>query len=187
MHSNDVKAERHKMIDPRMGQLTQQNAMLPGGPSTNTPYTALQSEGTPINTKSVYGDHVQNDQIYPQGLGTTAVNPTNVKPSGLLQFNPLGQRLNSQPFNMQQQPDASGNSPLTDQMESNRLAQYAMQKGLPTSAMGLTGMPAIPGGMPGDMPGTSGPQLMPGMPGEAGMIPCSTPHKLNQKKKGGKK
>ena len=91
------------------------------------------------------------------------------------------------PFNMQQQPDASGNSPFTDQMESNRLAQYAMQRGLPPSAMGLTGMPAIPGGMPGDMPGTSGPQLMPGMPGEAGMIPGSTPQKVNQKKKRGKK
>jgi hypothetical protein len=48
-------------------------------------------------------------------------------------------------------------------------------------------MPAIPGGMPSDMPGTSGPQLMPGMPGEAGMIPGSTPQKVNQKKKRGKK
>ena len=185
-NSNEAKTERHKMMDSRMGMITKQNAMMPGGPDTNTPFTALQSEGAPVASKSIYGDHEQNDSIYPQ-TGTASVNPTNVKPSGLLQFNPLGQRLNSQPFNMQQQPDASGNSPLTDQMESNRLAQYAMQKGLPPSAMGLTGMPAIPGGIPSDMPGTSGPQLMPGMPGEAGMIPGSTPRKVNQQKKRGKK
>ena len=186
-NSNEAKAARHKMMDSRMGMITKQNAMLPGGPDTNTPITALQSEAFPVQSKSVYLDHDQNDQIYPQ-TGTRSIDPTKINPSGLLQFNPLGQKLNGgQPFNMQQQPDASGNSPFTDQMESSRLAQYAMERGLPPSAMGLTGMPAIPGGMPSDMPGTSGPPLMPGMPGEAGMIPGSTPQKVNQKKKRGNK
>lgn len=178
------KGENHKMMDPRMGMIAKQNAVIPGGPENNNPMNVTSnSDNQMVQSKSIYNDFPQN---YPQ-MGTGVVNPEGVQPSGLLQFNPLGQRLNSQPFNMQQQPDASGNSPFTDQMESSRLAQYAMERGLPPSAMGLTGMPAIPGGMPNDMPGTNGPPLMPGMPGEAGMIPGSTPQKVNQKKKRGKK
>jgi len=178
------KGDNHKMMDPRMGMIAKQNSVMPGGPQNNNPMNVTSNTDNQLVTaKSIYNDFPQN---YPQ-MGTGVVNPEGIQNSGLLQFNPMGQQLNAQPFNMQQQPDASGNSPFTDQMESTRLAQYAMDRGLPPSAMGLTGMPAIPGGMPGDMPGTSGPQLMPGMPGESGMIPGSTPQKVNQKKKRGNK
>jgi len=178
------KGENHKMMDPRMGMIAKQNSVMPGGPQNNNPMNVTSnSDNQMVTAESIYRDFPQN---YPQ-MGTGLVNPEGVQTSKLPQFHPLGQRLNSQPYNMQQQFDTSGNSPITDQAESSRLAQYAMQKGMPPSAMGLTGMPAIPGGFPGDAPGTSGPQLMPGSPGEAGMIPGSTPQKLNQKKKGGKK
>ena len=183
------KGDNHKMMDPRMGQIAMQNAVMPGGPQNNNPMNVTSnSDNQRVKAQSIYKDF---EQDYPQ-MGTGVVNPEGVRPSDLLtnvgQRAVVGQKNNaSTPFNMQQQPDASGNSPFTDQMESSRLAQYAMQRGLPPSAMGLTGMPAIPGGMPGDMPGTSGPQLMPGMPGEAGMIPGSTPQKVNQKKKRGNK
>jgi hypothetical protein len=97
----------------------------------------------------------------------------------------MGQGKNGQvPYGMQQQPDTSGSGPNTDMMESMRLAQYADNAKLPGGAMGLQGMPAIPGGVPGDMPGSSGPPLM---PGNGGMVPGSTPQKTGQKKKGGKK
>ena len=192
-NSNDAKSARHKLIDPRMGQITKQNAMIPGGPDTNTPYTSLQSEGAPVNSVSIYGDHPQNDVIYPQ-IGTRSINPTNVPPGKLPQSNAPGQRLNAQPFNTQQQFDLSGRSPIADMQETSRLAMNA-QKELPKGGMGLQGVPAIPGGLPGDMPGTSGPQLMPGNPGmsmqamnpDAGaMVPGSTPQKKGQKKRGKK-
>jgi len=179
------KGDNHKMMDPRMGMIAQQNSVMPGGPQNNNPMNITSnSDNQLVTANSIYNDFPQN---YAQ-MGTGVVNPEQIQNSGLPQFHPMGQKNNAgMPFNMQQQPDASGNSPFTDQMESSRLAQYAMQRGLPPSAMGLTGMPAIPGGMPGDMPGTSGPQLMPGIPGEAGMIPGSTPQKVNQKKKRGNK
>ena len=65
---------------------------------------------------------------------------------------------------MQQQPDTSGVSMAADGMESGRQAQEAQQRGLFGGPMGLTGQPAVPGGMPGNMPGTSGPPMMQGMP-----------------------
>ncbi len=52
--------------------------------------------------------------------------------------------------------------------------------------MGLQGMPAVPGALPGDMGGTTGMPLMKGYQ-SAEMVPGSTPQKINQKKKGGKK
>ena len=64
--------------------------------------------------------------------------------------------------------------------------EFTDMKGLPGGAMGLQGMPAVPGGLPGDMPGTSGVPLMQGSP-SAEMTPGSTPQKVGQKKKGGKK
>ena len=68
------------------------------------------------------------------------------------------------PFGMQQQPDMAGVSPATDGMEAGRQAQAAQQRGLYAGPMGMMGQPAVPGGMPGNMPGTSGPPMMQGMP-----------------------
>ena len=49
--------------------------------------------------------------------------------------------------------------------------------------MGLIGGPPIPASVPGDVPGTMGPPLM---PGQQSIVPGSTPQKIG-KKKGGKK
>ena len=95
----------------------------------------------------------------------------------------------SAPYGMQMQPDSSGKSPMPDMMESSRLGMNA-QMGVPMGAMGYQGMPAVPGAFPSDMGGTSGPPLMPGMQSVedmASMVPGSTPQKVGQKKKGGKK
>jgi len=182
------KGDNHKMMDPRMGMIAQQNSVMPGGPQNNNPMNVTNnSDGQLVTANSIYNDFPQN---YPQ-MGTGTVNPESVGPSQLLssagQPFVMGQGKNGQvAYGMQQQPDTSGSGPNTDMMESMRLSQYADMKGLPGGAMGLQGMPAIPGAMPGDMPGTSGVPLMQGNP-SAEMIPGSTPQKINQKKKGGKR
>ena len=167
------------MMDPRMGMIAKQNAVMPGGPEGN-PYPVIQANGQGVQTASLYGDYAQN---YAQ-MGTAVVNPEQFGPSGLQQNFPIGRGKNAAtPYGMQQQLDMNGNSPMTDMMESQRLSMNA-QQGVPLGPMGYQGMPAIPGGVPGDMPGSSGPPLMPGNPG---MVPGSTPQKVGQKKKGGKK
>ena len=175
------KADRHKLINPNFGAIVKQNSLLPGGPDTNTPITSIQSKGVEVKSQSVYLDHEQNDSVYPQ-LGSRVLDPDKVNRSPVMQPNVAGQRLNAGFFNLQQQPDINGNSPVADMMEGGRLAMRA-DPALPKSPMGLAGMPAVPGGMPGNMPGTSGPPLMPGNPG---MVPGSTPQKIGKKKKGGK-
>ena len=182
------KGNNHKMMDPRMGTIAQQNAVMPGGPQNNNPLNVTNnSDGQLVTANSIYNDFPQN---YPQ-MGTATINPEGIAPSQLLssagQPFVMGQGKNGQiAYGMQQQPDTSGSGPNTDMMESMRLAQYAQMKGLPGGAMGLQGMPAVPGGMPGNMPGTTGAPLMQGNP-SAEMIPGSTPQKINQKKKGGKR
>ena len=86
---------------------------------------------------------------------------------------------------MQQQPNTSANAPTTDMMESSRLAQSVQMRGLPANAMGFAGSGPIPGALDPQMSG-SGPMLMQGNP-SAEMVPGSTPQKVGQKKKGGKK
>ncbi len=180
------KGDNHKMMDSRMGMIAKQNAVVPGGPQNFNPINVtVNTDGQQVQAKSIYNDFPQN---YPQ-MGTGMVNPEGISPSQLLtsagQPFVMGQGKNGQvPYGMQQQPDTSGSGPNTDMMESMRLAQYADNAKLPGGAMGLQGMPAIPGGVPGDMPGSSGPPLM---PGNGGMVPGSTPQKTGQKKKGGKK
>ncbi len=182
------KGDNHKMMDPRMGMIAQQNAVIPGGPQNNNPMNITNnSDGQVVQANSIYNDFPQN---YPQ-MGTGKVNPESIAPSKLLttagQPFVVGQGKNGQvPYGMQQQPDTSGSGTNTDLMESMRLAQYPAMQGMPGGAMGLQGMPAIPGAIPGNMPGTSGVPLMPGSP-SAEMIPGSTPQKINQKKTGGKK
>jgi hypothetical protein len=182
------KGDNHKMMDPRMGTIAQQNAVIPGGPQNNNPMNVTNnSDGQSVQANSIYNDFPQN---YGQ-MGTGMLNPEGVKPSQLLtqagQPFVVGQGKNSQvAYGMQQQPDTSGSGPNTDMMESTRLAQYADMKGLPGGAMGLQGMPAVPGGLPGNMQGTSGVPLMPGVQSAESMVPGSTMQKKGQKKKGGK-
>ncbi len=155
------KEENARILDPMRFKIAQQNAVIPGGPQNNAPDPVVQSSSNPISGTSIYNDFAQNYQQ----MGTAILNPINVKPSGLQQNFPMGQRLNAQPFNMQQQPDVSGVSMAPDGMESGRLASEAQKYGLNPGAMGMTGMPAqpAPGAFPGAFPGSSGPPMMPGM------------------------
>jgi len=184
-----------RMLDPQRFQVAKNMSVLPGGPQNNNPMNVTDNASPPITAPSIYGDYSQN---YTQ-MGSGAVNPMMVQNSGLPQNFPTGQKLNSQaPFGMQQQPDTSGVSTTTDEMESFRLGSEAANKGLNAGPMGLTGMPAqpAPGAFPGAFPGSSGQPLMPGMQSAeqaAGgmapqnsmnpMTPGSTPTKIKKKRK----
>ena len=187
------KEENARMLDPQRFQVTKNMPYVPGGPDNNNPMNVTDNNSPPINSQSIYGDFAQN---YPQ-MGTAMLNPIAVQNSGLQQNNPIGQRLNAQPFNMQPQPDTSGVSSMTDEMESSRLAGDAQKYGLMPGPMGMTGMPAqpAPGAFPGNFPGSSGPPMMQGMQSAeqaAGgmapqnsmnpMTPGSTPTKIKKKR-----
>ena len=178
--------ENSMMLDPQRQMIAKNMAVLPGGPENNNPMNVTDNASPEIQGTSIYGDYAQN---YPQ-MGTGMINPMNVQASGLTQFFPMGRGKNaSAPYGMQMQPESSGKSPMPDMMESSRLSMNA-QMGVPVGAMGYQGMPAVPGAFPRDMGGTSGPPLMPGMQSVedmASMVPGSTPQKVGQKKKGGKK
>jgi len=156
------KEQNARMLDPNRFQVTKNMPYVPGGPDNNNPMNVTDNASPTISAASIYGDYAQE---YPQ-MGTGMVNPMSVKNSGLQQSFPMGQRLNAQPFNMQQQPDTSGVSMTPDGMESGRLAGSAKQRGLQVGAMGMTGLPAqpAPGAFPGAFPGSSGPPMMQGMP-----------------------
>ena len=173
------KSQKNAMaLDPQRQMIAKNMAVLPGGPENNNPMNVTDNASPAIQATSIYGDYAQN---YGQ-MGTGMINPTGVQSSGLQQNFPMGRGKNSQaPYGMQQQPNTGANSPDTDVMESIRLGM-GVQKGLPTGAMGYQGMPAVPGSIPGQMPGMGG-QMLPTLDS---MVPGSTPQKTGQKKKGGK-
>lgn len=180
------KEQNARMLDPNRFKISQSNAVVPGGPQNNNPDPVIQSSGQPIEGRSIYNDFAQN---YSQ-MGTAMLNPMNVQNSGLQQNFPMGQRLNAQPFGTQQQPDTAGASMAPDGMESGRLASEAQKYGLNPGPMGMIGMAAqpAPGAFPPAFPGSSGPELMPGMASAeqaAGfmgpMTPGSTPTKIKKK------
>ena len=154
------KESNANMLDPNRFKIAKNMAVIPGGPENNNPMNVTDNASPPIQSQSIYGDFAQQ---YPQ-MGSGVLNPMMVPSSGLQQNFPLGQRNNGVPFGMQQQPDTSGVSMAPDGMESGRQAQEAQQRGLFGGPMGIMGQPAVPGGMPGNMPGTSGPPMMQGMP-----------------------
>ena len=154
------KQDNANILDPNRFKIAKNMAVIPGGPENNNPMNVTDNNSPPIQGTSIYGDYAQQ---YPQ-MGAGVLNPQMVPNSGLQQNFPLGQRNNGVPFGMQQQPDMSGVSPMTDGMESNRLGGEAKNRGLFAGPMGMMGQPAIPGGMPGNMQGTSGPPMMQGMP-----------------------
>ena len=155
------KEDNARMLDPNRFRIAHQNAVVPGGPQNNNPMNVTDNASPAIQATSIYGDYSQS---YPQ-MGSGAVNPMMVNPSGLQQNFPLGRGQNSVPFGMQPQPDTSGISMIPDGMESGRLAGEAKKYGLNVGAMGMTGMPAqpAPGAFPGAFPGSSGPPMMQGM------------------------
>ena len=154
------KRNNAQMLDPNRFRIAQQNAVVPGGPHNNNPMNVTDNASPVIQSQSIYGDMAQ---AYPQ-MGTGMVNPIAVQRSPLLQSTAPGRGANQIPYGLQQQPDTSGISMAPDGMESGRLAQEVQMRGVPAGPMGYQGMPAIPGGIPGNAPGTTGPQLMPGMP-----------------------
>ena len=188
------KEDNARVLDPNRFRIAQQNAVIPGGPQNNNPMNVTDNASPPIQATSIYGDYSQS---YAQ-MGSGAVNPMMVQPSGLQQNFPLGRGQNSVPFGMQQQPDTSGVSMMPDGMESGRLAGEAQKFGLNPGPMGMTGMPAqpAPGAFPPAFPGSSGPPMMQGMQSAeqaAGgmspqnsmnpMTPGSTPTKIKKKGK----
>ena len=157
------KEQNANILDPNRFKIAKSMAVIPGGPQNNNPMNVTDNNSPPITAQSIYGDHNQN---YPQ-MGSGMLNPMMVNNSGLQQNFPMGRMNNdSAPYGMQQQPDTSGVSMAPDGMESGRLATEAQERGLPgIGALGMQGMPATPapGAFPGAMPGSSGPELMPGM------------------------
>ena len=173
------KEKNSRALDPMRHQIAKNMSVMPGGPQNNNPMNVTDNASPAIQAKSIYGDF---DQNYPQ-MGTSMINPMGIGPSGLQQNMPMGRGKNAQaPYGMQPQPDVRPIVPTTDVMESTRLTM-GVQEGLPKGAMGYQGMPAIPGGIPGEMPGMGG-QMLPTLDS---MVPGSTPQKTGQKKKGGKK
>jgi hypothetical protein len=154
------KEQNAQMLDPMRFKVAKNMAVIPGGPENNNPMNVTDNASPAITAQSIYGDYNQN---YPQ-MGSAAVNPMAVQNSGLQQNFPMGRGKNAIPFGMQQQPDTAGVSQAPDGMESGRLAATAQARGLAAGPMGMQGLPAIPGGIPGNAQGTSGPNLMQGMP-----------------------
>ena len=177
------KAQQNAMaLDPQRQMIAKSMSVIPGGPENNNPMNVTDNASPAIQATSIYGDYAQN---YAQ-MGTGMINPMGVGPSGLQQNFPAGRGVNEfAPYGMQPQPNTSAIAPTTDMMESNRIGGEVSGRGLPANAMGFAGVSAVPGAMDPGMSG-SGPMLMQGHP-SAEMVPGSTPQKIGQKKKGGKK
>ena len=176
------KEQNSRALDPMRHQIAKNMSVMPGGPQNNNPMNVTDNASPAIQAKSIYGDF---DQNYAQ-MGTGMINPMGIGPSELLSKAGQGavtmRGKNAQaPYGMQPQPDTRPTVPTTDVMESTRLTM-GVQEGLPKGAMGYQGMPAIPGAIPGEMPGMGG-QMLPTLDS---MVPGSTPTKTGQKK-GGKK
>jgi hypothetical protein len=154
------KEENARMLDPQRFQIAKNMTVMPGGPENNNPMNVTDNASPPIQSPSIYGDYAQQ---YAQ-MGTGMVNPMMVPHSKLMESQTVGQGYNNIPYGMQQQPDISGVSMAPDGMESGRLANEAQADGLFAGPMGMMGQPAVPGGFPPNMLGTSGPPMMQGMP-----------------------
>ena len=173
------KEENSRALDPQRHMIAKNMAVMPGGPENNNPMNVTDNASPPIQAQSIYGDFSQN---YPQ-MGTGMINPMGIQRSPVMSTTPVMRGKNSQfLYGQQPQPDVRPTVPTTDVMESTRLTM-GVQEGLPKGAMGYQGMPAVPGGIPGEMPGMGG-QMLPTLDS---MVPGSTPQKTGQKKKGGKK
>jgi hypothetical protein len=162
------KKENAQMLDPTRFKISQQNAVVPGGPQNNNPMNVVGVGNQPASPNGIsqhpYGD---TGNFYPQ-MGADVLNPMQVGPSKLLSemggTYVMGQGLNGgAPFGLQQQPDTSGVSMAPDGMESGRLATEVQQRGVPAGPMGYQGMPAVPGNIQ-DNPAFNGAPLMQGMP-----------------------
>ena len=169
------KEQNSRALDPQRHMIAKNMSVIPGGPENNNPMNVTDNASPPIQATSIYGDFAQN---YPQ-MGTGVVNPMMAQSSGLQQNTPLGRGQNQGPYGLQMQPDTRANTPMTDMMESSRL-NMGIQEGLPTGAMGYQGMPAIPGGVPGEMSTSGG--MLPVLDG-MNMTPGTEKQVVNKKGK----
>ena len=180
------KAQQNAVkLDPMREKISMQMATVPGSPENtqmNNPMNVVsfgdqRSSFTGVN-EFPYGD---SGLAAPPQMGANVLNPAGRPPSGLQQSFPVaGRGKNRVPYGMQAQPDSSGNSPVWDQMETQRLAQPLANVGLPTSPMGLGSAAMTPGQLPAGLQGSNGPSLMQGQPS---IVPGSSPTKINKKGK----
>lgn len=169
------KENNAKMLDPQRFKIAKNMTVMPGGPENNNPMNVTDIDTPPITAPSIYGDYAQN--YMPMGAGS--VNPINVRHSPLQQNQIVGQGLNGNPFNASQQPPAMAQDP----MESARLDNEVRNRGLIAGAMGLTGSAAVmPGAFPGNMPGTSGPDVMQPMTSMNAMTPGASKTTIKKKR-----
>ena len=119
---------------------------------------------------------------YPQ-MGANILNPMNVPRSQNQQNTPVTYVGNNSmvPYGMQQQPQLSAEEP----MEGMRLGQTAMGKGvIANDFMGPVGSEALmPGAFSNQLPGTSGPPLMPPMTSMNPMTPGADKKVIKKKGK----
>lgn len=154
------KEERRRAAGPAMDpmQISMQMSPLPGSPPgpgnmngnpmNATDFGSQQSSMSPDGSQeSIYRD---GRYLYPQ-MGANILNPMNVGRSQVQQNTPMTSvgKNRGVPFGLQMQPPTD----MGDTMESGRLAGTAQSKGLMPSAMGMSGMPAVPGSIDPTMGG----------------------------------
>ena len=158
------KQKRREAAGPQMDpmNMSMQMSPLPGSPPGPG-----NMNGNPMNVTSFgnqspsmdpagFQESIYRDGAYqyPQ-MGANILNPQMVQRSQIQQNTPITTRGKNQvPYGLQMQPP----SDQADVMESGRLGGEAQGKGLFPSAMGMTGMPAVPGAMDPNMAG-QGPYL----------------------------
>ena len=182
------KKENAMQMDPQRFQMAKNMSVVPGGPMNNSPKNVMSVGPQPASLDGMTSNPYDDAKMQVPQMGADILNPQMVKNSGLQQNMPVGRGMNAQaPYGMQQQPSAN----IEEPMEGMRLGQQAQSRGLYSSQfMGPVGSAAL---MPGAMDPTL-PANRPFLPTSAelgmapdagGMIPGSTPQKV-QKKKGKK-
>ena len=152
--------------------------VMPGSPDNPTFQMNNSMNVTSIGPQNASMSGFTPDPYMEKGhqlhqMGANVLNPQQVGRSPVPQNMPVAARGHQagQPFGTQPQPPIQA----ADGMEASRQNTALAMKGMPQSAMGMTGLPAqpAPGAMPAQMPGTNGPGFMPPMANitPAGMVP----------------
>lgn len=186
------KAERRKKAGPAMDPAAMSYGMspLPGSPPGPGNMNGNPMNVTSIgNQSSTMNPDGRQDNIYRDGkfaypqMGANILNPMNVPRSQNQQNTPVTYVGNNSmvPYGMQQQPQLSAEEP----MEGMRLGQTAMGKGvIANDFMGPVGSEALmPGAFSNQLPGTSGPPLMPPMTSMNPMTPGADKKVIKKKGK----
>lgn len=182
MEFNLDKKQNAMMLDKARFEMAKQLPVVPGGPMNTNPenFTSYGPQSSSLSgiNKYPYGD---SGVAAPPQLGADSLNPVGIPPSKTPKNNPAGRGLNNNFYGMQPQPEPQ----MQDSFEGARLAVSAKVKGLTaTKFLGATGTPTpIPGGIPPNLPNTTGRPLMKPMTSMNPMTPGSTPKKIKKGKK----